>query len=52
MLFHSGTGEIADGSVPTNNVKISMEQQFGVNHASEQLLAHLLACHEVPRASE
>ena len=52
MLFHSGTGKIADGSIPTNNVNISIEGRFGVNHASEQALAHLGACHEVPRASE
>ena len=43
MLFHSGTGKIADGSIPTNNVNISMEGRFRVNHASEQALTLLLA---------
>ena len=52
MLFHSGSGKkIADGSIPTNNVNISMEGLFGVNHASEQALAHLLIFHEQANGS-
>ena len=48
MPFHSGSGKNAVGSIPTNNINISMEARFGVNHASEQALAHLLlASHEV-----
>jgi len=51
--FHSGSGKIAVGSIPTNNINISMEGLFEVNHASEQAVAHLLlAFHEVSRASE
>ena len=48
MPFHSGSGINAVGSIPTSNINISMEARFGVNHASEQALAHLLlASHEV-----
>jgi hypothetical protein len=48
VLFHSGTCQIADGSIPTNNEKIPIARAlYGVNHASEQALAHLSARHDV-----
>ena len=53
-IFHSGTGINADGSIPTNNVKIPNGQwrgRLGVDNASEQA-AHLFACRDDSRASE